>query len=118
LPSLDRAHSFPRSNAFHPYECFDSRGNIYSLIEEHASSSAKEEQRIVLLSQYGKPVEVLLGRDVAQVLGHDSVSIYSMTVSRDGNWLAIVVLPGWSYEKDAKRWLLQYRIERKNMERY
>jgi len=105
------------SNAYHPFTCFDSRENIYTLMnrELHGDDTAValSEQSVVrthIFSPAGEAPQTLIsGADIAQEMGWKSAFIYSMTVSTDGDWLALTITPD-----DARNytewWVLQYRI--------
>ena len=112
--NLFREHTLPGSDSFHRYECLDSRGNVYSLKQKKVPGGEKRErsvQTVVKFRPHADPLELVCGESVAKFLKKDEVWVYSMTVSRDGNWLGIVISPPGHFEAEEPWLLLQYRIE-------
>ena len=115
--SLAPADSCLASNAFHPFTCIDSRENIYTLMNRELpgddTAVALSEQSVVrthvFLPAGESPQTLLTGMDIAKEMGWKSAFLYAMTVSTDGDWLALTITPD-----DARNytewWVLQYHI--------
>lgn len=114
--------SQPMSNTVRPQHCVDSRGNVYRLMNREIRGETRAEEPLhyvqSVLTSLIFPVEKSVPRvlidsnNVAREMEWQRAFIYSMTVSVDGNWLALTVTPD-DRRNYTEWWLLQYRIDRK-----
>ena len=100
--------AFPRATGWHFEQDIDSYWWVYSLMKRDTPTYTQD---ITVQSPFLRPSLLIRHEDMAKALGHPSVWIQSMTVSRDGNWLAIAVQPEKSFPGEGDWWLLQYRIK-------
>ena len=117
VDSLQWIGSAPASNAMQECNGVDSHKRIYTLMSEPPDPKADTTvgfETVYHLPHYVsgvniKPFPLVNSAEVAKQLNIPSAWIYSMTVSPDGNYLALAVTRS---DKEAWRqwWLVQYRI--------
>lgn len=103
--------TFPRATGWHGEQDIDSYWWVYSVMKRDTPTYIQD---ITIQSRFLSPSLLIRHEDVVRTLGSPSVWIQSMTVSRDGNWLAIAVQPERADSDEEDWWLLQYRIKHRH----